>query len=131
MVTIDITDRAEDVSHRRLTKVIGSSADAEVRDRVLADVPDDATAMVILDSDHTKDHVLAELRLWADVVSPESYLIVEDTNINGHPVYADFGPGPAEAVAQFTRERPEFSPDLSRQKLLLTWNPGGYLRRSQ
>jgi cephalosporin hydroxylase len=131
VVTIDITDRAGAVSHPRLTKVLGSSADPAVRDRVLAEAPARGTVMVILDSDHTEDHVLAELRLWADVVTPGSYLIVEDTNINGHPVFAEFGPGPAEAVARFKRERPEFSADPSREKLLLTWNPGGYLRRSR
>ena len=131
VVTIDITDRAGSVSHPRLTKVIGSSADPAVRDRVIGDGQVDRTVMVILDSDHTEDHVLAELRLWADVVTPGSYLIVEDTNINGHPVYPEFGPGPAEAVARFIRERPDFEPDLSRHKLLLTWNRGGYLRRSE
>ena len=131
VVTIDITDRAGAVSHPRLTKVIGSSADPAVRDRVVGDKQVDRTVMVILDSDHTEGHVLAELRLWADVVTPGSYLIVEDTNINGHPVYPEFGPGPAEAVARFTQERPDFEPDLSRHKLLLTWNRGGYLRKSE
>ena len=86
--------------------------------------------MVILDSDHPADHVPEELRLWSDVVTPGSYLIVEDTNINGHPVYPRFGRGPAEAVANFLAERSDYSIDASRDKLLLTWNPGGYLRRS-
>jgi cephalosporin hydroxylase len=86
--------------------------------------------VVILDSDHSAEHVLEELRLWSEVVTPGSYLIAEDTNINGHPVYPGFGPGPAEAVATFLAERSDYSIDASREKLLLTWNPGGYLRRS-
>jgi cephalosporin hydroxylase len=87
--------------------------------------------MVVLDADHSRDHVLAELRLWSDLVTVGSYLIVEDTNINGHPVYADFGPGPWEAVREFLAERDDFVVDESRHRLLMTWNPGGYLRRTR
>lgn len=128
--TIDIRDRASDVEHPRLTKLTGSSSDPEIRDQVLDEAPESGPVMVILDSDHTAEHVLAELRLWGDLVTAGSYLIVEDTNINGHPVYPGFGPGPGEAVESFLAERHDFAVDASRQKLLLTWNPGGYLRRS-
>jgi cephalosporin hydroxylase len=130
VVTIDIRDRAMEVAHPRLTKLIGSSADPAIRDRVLGEAGSAAPVLIILDSDHRADHVLAELRLWGDDVTPGSYLIVEDTNINGHPVYPTFGPGPAEAVATFLAERSDYEVDGSREKLLLTWNPGGYLVRS-
>lgn len=130
VITIDIRDRATGVEHPRLTKLTGSSADPALRDRVLNERDERGPVMVILDSDHTAEHVLAELRLWGDLVTPESYLIVEDTNLNGHPVYPGFGPGPDEAVTLFLAERPDFAVDSSRHKFLLTWNPGGYLRRS-
>jgi cephalosporin hydroxylase len=131
VVTIDIRERAAEVQHPRLTKVTGSSADPAIRDQVVSAAFEEGPVMVILDSDHSALHVEAELALWCEVVTPGSYLIVEDTNINGHPVLPGFGPGPAEAVAAFLGHRDDFVIDRSREKLLLTWNPGGYLRRSK
>jgi cephalosporin hydroxylase len=87
------------------------------------------TVMVVLDSDHSAAHVLDELRAYAPLVTPGSYLVVEDTNINGHPVFDSFGPGPTEAVTKFLDESSAFVVDRSREKFLLTFNPSGWLRR--
>jgi cephalosporin hydroxylase len=62
-------------------------------------------------------------------VTPGSYLIVEDTNINGHPVNPFFGPGPMEAVEAFLPGHSEFEVDKSREKYMVTHNPHGFLRR--
>lgn len=129
VVTIDLRDRAADVEHPRLTKIIGSSVDSGLRQRVSAMVPPGGSVLVVLDSDHTRDHVLAEMRLWAGMVDPGSYLIVEDTNLNGHPVYPSFGPGPWEAVETFLEESSAFVVDESKHKFLMTWNLRGYLKR--
>jgi cephalosporin hydroxylase len=128
VVTIDIRRRAEELEHERLTKIVGSSVDVAVRDDVVTRANGGPT-LVVLDSDHRRDHVLAELRLWSDVVTPGSYLIVEDTNIDGRPVFPGFGPGPAEAVDTFVSEDDRFEIDRSREKFVMTWNPGGFLRR--
>ena len=87
--------------------------------------------MVILDSDHSCQHVLDELRLHASLVSPGCYLICEDSNMNGHPVLESFGPGPYEALEQYLPEVPGmWTVDRHRERLLVTFNPNGYLRRN-
>jgi cephalosporin hydroxylase len=85
--------------------------------------------MVVLDSDHHAEHVLNELRIYGEMVTVGNYLIAEDTNVNGHPVKPEFGPGPWEAVETFLKENPAFAVDSKREKFLLTFNPGGYLIR--
>ena len=129
VVTVDIADEPGRPSHERITYLNGSSTAPEIVERVQQLVAGRAPVVVILDSDHSRDHVLNELRLYAPLVSPGSYLIVEDSNVNGHPVLPDFGPGPAEAVTQFLDETDEFEVDRSREKFFLTFNPSGYLRK--
>lgn len=129
IVTVDIAEDPDRPRHDRVTYLAGSSSDPQVFAEVQRIVGDEKPVLVILDSNHERDHVLDELRLYAPLVSPGSYLIVEDSNINGHPVLPDFGPGPAEAVEEFLRETDDFSVDRSREKFFLTFNPGGYLRK--
>jgi cephalosporin hydroxylase len=129
VITIDIEDRPDKPRHRRIEYVSGRSS---VDPAVVAHVRRRASGgqvMVILDADHSRDHVLAELRAYAPMVTAAQYLIVEDTNINGHPVLPEFGPGPMEAVQAFMAENGDFEPDDQREKFMLTFNPGAYLRR--
>jgi cephalosporin hydroxylase len=127
--TIDLEPQPELPSHPRITYLTGSSVAPEIVDRVRAEA-EGQRAMAILDSDHRCEHVLAELRAYAPVVSAADYLIVEDTNLNGHPVWPNFdGGGPMEAVETFLAEDDSFAVDESREKFYLTFNPRGYLRR--
>jgi cephalosporin hydroxylase len=129
IVTVDIEDLPDRPVHRRVSYVHGSSVADETVERVRSLVPPGSTTMVILDSDHSKEHVLGELQIYAELVTPGQYLVVEDTNVNGHPVRPDFGPGPMEAVRDFLADDARFEVDADREKFFMTFNPGGYLRR--
>lgn len=89
----------------------------------------DKTMMVILDDDHVKDHVLQEMEVYGKLVTPGQYMVVEDSNINGHPVWPDFGPGPYEAIHEFIPNHPEFKIDKNREHYALTFHPDGFLLR--
>ena len=128
VISIDLEDLPRP-AHPRIEYAAGSSTDSELVHRLLADRRPDETRMVILDSAHHAEHVLREMKLFAPFVTLGSYLIVTDSNTNGHPVFPDFGPGPFEAVGQFLGECEEFHIDATRQKHLLTFNPNGYLKR--
>ncbi|WP_413989766.1 CmcI family methyltransferase [Labrys okinawensis] len=133
VVSIDINPGREFArpQHPRIRYVTGSSTDPAIYNEMAALAQTKDKILVILDGDHRCDHVLEELRLYHKFIKPDDYLIVEDTNINGHPTYRDFGPGPWEAVDLFLSENNDFYPDRSCERFLLTMNPRGYLRRRQ
>jgi cephalosporin hydroxylase len=129
VVTIDVLHRPGRPPHPRIRYVMGSSGDVELAGGIFRGRPPGERRLVILDSDHSRAHVLRELELFAPRVPPGNYVVVEDSNVNGHPVLPDFGPGPSEAVEEFLAGHPEFEVDRSREKFLMTFNPGGYLKR--
>jgi cephalosporin hydroxylase len=129
VITIDARHNPNRPVHPRVEYRLGSSVAPEVVEGVRESVAPGERVMAILDSDHTRDHVLAEMRAYAPLITPGDYLIVEDTCINGHPVYPEFGPGPTEAVDEFLSENDGFAVDESREKFFMTFNPRGYLRR--
>jgi len=133
VITIDIEDLASSDTvrppHPRITYLTGSSTSSEIIDQIRKEAGSSDGVLVILDSDHSMTHVTDELRLYAPIVTTGSYLIVEDTQVNGHPIIPEHGPGPMEAVEVFLRESPEFVPDVAREKFLVTFNPSGFLKR--
>jgi cephalosporin hydroxylase len=129
VITVDAERWGEPPEHPRVEHLIGSSVSGDVRQRVERAAAGCERVLVILDSDHRREHVLAELRAYADLVTAGSYVVVEDTNINGHPVEPGWGPGPMEAVEAFLAEDSRFAPDPERERHFLTSNPRGYLRR--
>jgi cephalosporin hydroxylase len=128
IVTVDIDTWPGRPQHERITYLEGSSTSPEIVSRMTEEAK--GTVMVILDSDHSRAHVLDELNAYSPLVTPGSYLIVEDTDINGHPTAARWGPGPMEALDEFLPSHPEFRVDPECEKFFLTFNPRGYLQRT-
>lgn len=131
VATIDILDLPDRPAHPRITYVHSSSTSKEGVDQLRALASRSETVMVILDSDHSRNHVAKELELYADLVTPDSYLVVEDTNVNGHPVNRAHGPGPMEALDGFLAARRDFHIDSNKERYMMTFNPKGFLRRAR
>lgn len=141
-VDIDIRDhnRTEIEKHpmfKRITMIEGSSIDNAIINQVREFAKGKEKVLVILDSNHTHEHVLGELNGYADLVSVGSYCIVYDTVIEDMPSDyewkgRDWGKGnnPKTAVWKFLEENKDFEIDKSIQdKLLITVAPDGYLKR--
>lgn len=132
IVTVDIEARDDRPEHPRITYLTGDSADADVVARVATEISEGESVMVILDSKHHRDHVLAEMRAYGPLVTEGHYLIAEDTTINlgvpkpkGRPYPR---PGPRDAVDEFLAEQDRFELDRSREKFFMTVAAGGFLR---
>ena len=132
VITVDVTNQSAGErlpKHPYITYLNGSSTDPQVLAAIRSALRPEDRVMVLLDSDHSEAHVRSELDLYGPLVTSGGYLIVEDTNVNGHPVYPLHGPGPMEAVQGWLPAHPEFEVDRRREKFMLTFNPHGYLRR--
>jgi len=133
VITVDIQRCPEGYpSHRRIQFITASSTAPETLTAIRSRIRPADRVMVILDSDHSEKHVREELRLYSPLVSPGCYLVVEDTNVNGHPVYREHGPGPMEALLDFVATDPGagFESDLGKDKEFgFTFHPRGWLRR--
>jgi cephalosporin hydroxylase len=133
VITLDINDNVSAAKELPIVKdkvefLLGSSVDPAIVAQVTKRVQG-KKVLVILDSDHHKNHVLAEMKTYAPLVSIDSYMIVQDTNANGHPVLEKFGPGPMEAVNEFLATNDQFRPDREAERLMFTMHPKGYLKR--
>ncbi len=121
---------------KRLHLIQGSSTSAEVVEQVRARVAGKQRVMVCLDSNHTEEHVLAELAAYAELVTKVSYLVVFDSVVEDLPkdFFADrpwnVGDNPKTAVHKWLPMHPEFAIDRDfESKLLLTVCPEGFLKR--
>lgn len=120
----------------RISMIQGSSIDDSVIEQVRAKAAGKSRIMVFLDSDHTHDHVLAELNAYAPLTAVGSYCVVFDTAIEEMPptMFPDrsWGPGnnPMTAVRKFLETTDHFTIDHAiADKLLITVAPHGFLRR--
>ena len=120
----------------RIKMIQGSSIAPEVIEQVKLIAKDYQRILVCLDSNHTHEHVLAELEAYAPLTSIESYCVVFDTIVEDMPdnMFPDrsWGKGnnPKTAVWEYLKMHPEFEIDTGIQhKLQITVAPDGYLKR--
>ncbi len=124
---------------KRIRLIEGSSVAPETLEKVRSEIPAGSRVMVVLDSDHSRDHVLAELRAYAPLVTPGQYLVVADTilgflNREQTPTARSKvwykGDEPLAALEAFMTECNDFELDEEMNgKLIMGSSPSGYLRR--
>jgi cephalosporin hydroxylase len=125
--------------YSRVRLIEGSSVSEDTIAKVKAEIPVRASVMAVLDSDHSRDHVLAELRAYAAVVTQGQYLVVADTLLGRlepeqiptarSQVWLQ-GNEPLAAVNDYLKESDRFVLDEEiNGKMILSSSPGGYLLR--
>jgi cephalosporin hydroxylase len=143
-VDIDIRAHNRDTIEKhpmasRINLIEGSSIDPETIAQIKTEIPAGASVMLVLDSDHSKAHVLAELRALSPLVTKGQFLVVADTLLGrlrtdqtpkARSHFWPPGDEPLAAVDAFLAENDRFEPDAEMNgKLILSSSPGGYLRR--
>ncbi len=112
--------------HPRIRLIEGDSTDIDVVMQVAHLIPP-GSAMVTLDSDHHRGHVLREIQMYAQFVGIGKHLVVQDTHLN--IVEPQFGPGPIEAVREFLKHHDGFVRDNLWERNLFSFHQNGWLRR--
>ena len=142
VISVDVKRREE--VHRRVaehqygsavTLMTADSKAPETIEKLREELNGETNVLVVLDADHSYEHVLGELRAYCEFVPVGGYAVVFDTicealgTLPGHSKYLE--DNPLRLVRQFLVEHPEFEADLSREKLLVSFAPHGFLRRKR
>lgn len=137
-VDIHIHNKIEIEKHslyKRIIMMEGSSIDNKLAKKVHNFSKGKERIVVLLDSNHTHDHVLRELELYSPLVTKDSYLVVFDTIIEDMPDHffkdKPWGKGnnPKTAVWEFLKQNERFKIDKEiENKLMITVAPDGYLK---
>jgi cephalosporin hydroxylase len=126
---VSVTDgRGPQIEHPRISYVSGEAHEDRTIAAVRALTGERPSALVVLGSQKRAPRLVAEFTALAPLVPVGSYVVVENTMVNGHPVWPGYGPGPAEAVRRILALNGDFVQDTEPEHGL-TFNAGGYLRR--
>jgi cephalosporin hydroxylase len=128
VVAVGREDAGEVPDHPRIERVVGSPEDPAVAAEVRRRAGDSPESLVFLGLGAV-ERVIGAFELYAPLVPVDSYVVVENTVVNGRPVESAFGPGPFEAVVNILGRHREFMADPTFERHTFTFNKGGYLRR--
>lgn len=138
VITVDVDRKGWDkVSARRdglvrlknrITFIHGSSTDPETLEQIKTLIPPSSKVLVLLDSLHSKQHVLDELELYGPLVTPSSYIVVTDTHLDGTH-WVGRADGALAAVNEFVAGTDEFEIDRQVDRYFISANISGYLKR--
>jgi cephalosporin hydroxylase len=130
VITVDV-EKMHDIHHPRITHLLGGSTDPVIVETIRHTVASiNGPVMVILDSDHSQSHVENELKAYHSMVTPGSYMLVQDGLIDILPGSEPWRPGPLPAIQQFLAGNTNFQLDhaLCRQ-FPISHHPQGWLKR--
>lgn len=131
-------NRVKEISDNYIEFITSNSVDPALIER-LKEQTKNKKVLVTLDSCHSYEHVLNELILYSQLVSPGSYLIVQDTFLDDKEEWIEkyakcpgwkIKKGPMKAVHEFLGENRDFKVDKSRERFLFTFYPSGYLKKN-
>jgi cephalosporin hydroxylase len=127
VLSVDAQAADQLAEHPRITYLRRDPTEPETAAEVSETIGEDRPVVVILGGTK-RSSLMASFEHYAPLVPVGSYLIFEDTILNGHPVWTGFGPGPHEAIGRIISEG-DFEPDTSLERYGVTFNPGGFLKR--
>lgn len=122
------------VSHR-ISLIEGSSSDPEIFETISSQIPTGSNVLLVLDSNHSHEHVLAELKLWSPLLRKGNFIIVSDTIVEVIPEQKHrprpWGPGnnPMTGMKEFLKSNDRFtSLNIYSDRAIVSFNPSGYLK---
>jgi len=130
VISVDVTN-IHDISHPRVEFLTASSVSPDTVARMQSEVAKcGGPVLIILDSDHSEAHVLRELEVYGPMVTPGSYVLVQDGVIDELTLFKEGRPGPVPAIQKYLRNHPEFEIDTNLcERFIISHHPIGWLRR--
>jgi|GEM_PF-274077 len=130
VLSIDNREQTDLPEHPRITYLTAPLQGDETKAKIEAITgTDDPRVLAVLGTATSKRKMMEEFALVEHLVPAGSYVIFEDTLVGGHPVWPSFGPGPWDAVKELLAWHPDFISDTARERLGVTFNPDGFLKR--
>ncbi len=129
VLTVDI-EKQHNLNHPRIQFFHGSSTDPAIFQKIER-LCRNKKVMVVLDSDHSKEHVAEELQLYAPLVSKGCYLVMEDTLLGQNFVITGGHKSVIHALREWLPQHPNFVRDKNREKFMSTFYPDGWLLRKE